>query len=115
MANPTLNFTIKGRKFSLDISDVDGIEARDFRLAVGTPLLEATAAAMRGEIDTLELAAGAMWIIDRRENPAMTYEDALKAVHYATVKVDDEEENPSPPVEGGDSEVSSPPSLATTG
>lgn len=114
MADSTLNFTVKDRKFSLDITDVDGLEARDFRQAVGMPLLDATAAALRGEIDTLELAAGVMWILDRRENPAMTYEDALRSVSYATVKMP-EEADASPPGEGGSSETSSPPSLVTTG
>jgi hypothetical protein len=115
MAEVTLAFKIGDKQYVADYRELNGIEARDFRRTVGVPAHLSLSATASGQIDPLEYVAGWKWILDRQEDPTLTYEDVLGSIDGNSWEfVKDAEEEEVDPTHGGVSETSSPPSPPST-
>lgn len=112
----TFEFNVDGKGYKVDFSNLTGVEARQFRLAVGLPVLTALGGIQEGSIDPLEVVAGLKWIIDRRDDPSQEYEAILAGLTYESVSFDDvkeeEDEEEGPFVSA--SAPTSPPSPSST-
>lgn len=95
--DPVLRAKIGGKPYALDLTDVTGREARDFRRAVGVPIITAAALVGSGEIDTLEVMAAMKWLIDRKDNPSLEYEDVLDEISYKDLAQTSEGDEADPP------------------
>lgn len=90
--SPVLVITVGGKKYSLDITDVTGAEARAFRREVGASVIDAGELAGAGTIDHLEFVAGVKWLIDRRSNPDLVFDEVLNNITYGDVEFEDDPE-----------------------
>ena len=95
--DPVLRASIGGKAYALDLTDITGREAKDFRQAVGVPIITAAALVGSGEIDTLEVMAAMKWLIDRREDDTVTYDDVLDAISYKDLAQSEEGDEADPP------------------
>lgn len=107
MANsPTLAFQIGGDKYEVRLGDLTPRDARDFRSAVGVPLIKA----VTSDSTDLDVIAGLVWLVRRRTSHQLRFEQVLDSFTY-----DDFESSPSatatsveasedPPPSGGHSE-----------
>lgn len=82
---PRIRFVVEGKPVELRWDDIDGLEARDFRVATGFGVRHAFTAAAAGTLDDLELIAGVMWLVTRRDNPKITYEECLSSINYGNI------------------------------
>ena len=115
MAEPTLAFKIGDKQYVADYRELNGIEARDFRLTVGVPAHLSLNATATGALDPLEYVAGWKWILDRQEEPKLTYEAVLGAIDGNSWEfVKEAEEEDVDPTPGADFAPSSPPSPPST-
>lgn len=115
--HPTLDFRVNDKTYRIDLSDITGREAKAFRHAVGTSLLNALQGVSTGELDPLEFVAGFKWLIDRKNDSKLTYDDILGSLTYDSISLDveaEEQEGEDVPL-GSDSEMDSPPSPPSTG
>jgi hypothetical protein len=103
-----LEASIDGQKYSLDLNDFTGLEARDFRRAVGVSMLRAAELVGSGDLDTLEMFGAVKWLVDRRDNPELTYEAVLEKLSYRSLTEEAAAEDP--PTQGALSGAPSPPS-----
>lgn len=92
----TFRLEYDGQVVELDINDVNGIEARDFREKVGVSFKTAFVQADAGTLDDLEPIAGLLWIVKRRDKPELEYDEVLGAITYGSI-VSDEDETEAPP------------------
>ncbi len=106
-----LEATIDGKTYSLDFADFTGLEARLFRQAVGVSMLSAAELVEKGELDGLEMLGAIKWLVDRRDDPALSYEDVLEGLTYNSIS---EVGDGDPPPRGGRSSGASPPSRSTS-
>lgn len=104
-------FKVGDKTYELELDDVTGVEAREFRQAIGVPLSLLDEALKDGTLDTLEALAAVRWLLDRRENPLLTFLEVLSESTYSTYKSlprtgdDDESGDASPPPEAAATEV----------
>lgn len=97
MDDRTLKFKVRDKVYEFDFGDVDGIESRDFRQATGLSFVQAVNSLAEGGID-LEPVGGIIWLIERRTNPKLKYEDVLKDLKFSDlIPADDDEEPDNPP------------------
>lgn len=92
----TAAWTVDGVRYDVDFYDIDGVEWRDITKATNALQSQVMAQALYAtEFD----AVGAfIWIVRRRSEPDLKYEDVLKTITYRSLRrVDDGEGNPSPP------------------
>lgn len=108
--HPTLDFSVKGKTYTIDFSDITGREAKAFRQAVGTSTLSALQGVSTGELDPLECVAGFKWLLDRRDNSKVEYDDVLGSLTYDDISLDAEAEELEDVPLGSDSATHSPPS-----
>lgn len=110
----TVAWRVDGTVVSVDLFDIDGIEWRDAKRATGMSQREMVRAALTEE--DFEAIAGLLWIVRRREQPDLTYEDVLGSLSFARMGAqgDDEEVEESPPASGGPSSNGGPPSPVST-
>lgn len=76
---PLIEFTFEGRSYSLSPGDLNAIEARDYREKVGERLANTLS---RGDFD-IDVLATLMWLVDRRTDPHLAWEDVASQVTYA--------------------------------
>lgn len=88
--DPIVELLVNGKHYSIDLSDIDGPERRAFRLATGVKLHESD------ELDEYEFIAGLVWLVKRREDDSITFEDVLKTMKRDSLD-DPEEEKPADP------------------
>lgn len=77
-----VSITIEDRTYSLELKDIDGLEARAYRKATGFGVKSSFDLFQRGEFDDLEVVAGIVWLVRRREEPGLSYEDVLGSLTY---------------------------------
>lgn len=87
-----------GKTYELEVLDMDGIEVRDFRKATGVSPTEVFLLGEPNDADALELAAGVIWIVRRRAEAGLTYEQVLGSLTFKSfTPADGTEEPPDPP------------------
>lgn len=93
----TFRVEYDGQVVELDINDVNGLEARDFRNKVGMSFKAAFVQADAGQLDDLEPIAGLLWIVKRRDKPELEYDDVLASISYGSIVTEDEDKTEEPP------------------
>ena len=85
------------RLYELDINDVTGLEARAYRQATGFGLQAALVMATQGHYDDLEWAAGIVWLVRRRNEPKLAYEEVLEDFSYADLRASEQRQRDEVP------------------
>lgn len=75
----------------IDLTDFDGLESRDFRIATGVAMENA------GELSFLEYVAGFLWLKRRREDKSLTYDDVLKSLNLGNTSDAQDGDEADPP------------------
>jgi hypothetical protein len=83
---PELQLTVDGEHVVIRFGDLTPRDARDFRRAVGTPLMQA----FTPENLDLDMLAGLVWLARRRDNPALTYEEVESTTTFGSFVFDTE-------------------------
>lgn len=69
--------SLDGQEFRLRPQEITALDSKAFRDAVGVGLMEV----FMGQVSIeLEIAAGLLWIIRRKSNPRLTFEDVAGAL-----------------------------------
>lgn len=88
-----VSWEVDGKRYDVDLNDIDGVEWRDITRAVGmlqTQVLQQ--ALLAKEFDCI---GAFLWIWRRRSDPDLKYEDVLKGLSYRTFTA--KEDEPSDP------------------
>lgn len=85
MADNGFVFTVDGVRYDLDLQEITGREAKEFRIATGEPLRRALDLFLLNpqdvDIDTL---AGIIWLARRQAGDLVDYDAVLGSVNYGT-------------------------------
>ena len=76
--SPRMEFCIRGKNYSIAPGDLNAIEARDYRREMGESFAHHT---QLEDID-IDVIATLVWLVDRRTNPAITWEAVAEAITY---------------------------------
>ncbi len=76
--SPSVQIQVGGKTYTATLRELTGRDARDFRLVTGFSLLTAMA---RRDLD-IDVGAGIVWLIRRRDEPRLSYEDLLDQINY---------------------------------
>lgn len=79
-----LQIEAAGRKVVFDMEEMTGVDERDFRKATGYTIAAAWNAAIEGELN-LEAIAGFVWLVARKDEPQLAYDDVLAGVSYKDI------------------------------
>ncbi len=94
---PALSITVAGKKHVIRFSDLNGLDARDYRATTGLGLAEAFSSGL-SDIDTI---AALLWVYRRKRNPKLTYEMVAKELTYESLEdadlVDESKEDAESP------------------
>lgn len=93
----TIRFKVDGEAYEVDLSDLDGLERRAFRTTVGQSVEHALVASGTGEQDIIEVYAGLAWLIRRRTDKSVSYEQVLGGMSLGNIVFDDEAEDEGNP------------------
>lgn len=74
-----MQLTLDGETWTLDFGELTGVDAKEFRKAVGVPL--ASVLADKEGFD-LDVAAGLIWLARRLKEPTLSYADVAKAINF---------------------------------
>lgn len=95
MPNPIVRITVDSDTYDVDLSDLTGIDAKDFRRAVGIPL--AAVLTEKTELD-LDVVAGLVWLARRRNEPSLTFEKVAAGINFLSdLDIDQVEEEVGDP------------------
>lgn len=77
----TMIISLDGEEFRLRPQEITALDSKAFHDAVGVGLMQV----FTGEVSMeLEVAAGLLWIIRRKSNPRLTFEDVAGALRLDT-------------------------------
>jgi hypothetical protein len=79
----TYVWRIDGKPFEINFSHLDGVEIRDAKNAAGLTQQQLVTNAWFGEFDAL---AAVIWVLRRRDEPTLSYEDVLKGLRFDNVE-----------------------------
>lgn len=97
----TIAFKVNDKPYSVDVGKFTGIEIRDFENAVGTPLFATLNGVGTGTAEPMMFVAGTKWLIDRRSNPSLTFDEVLGSITYDGITFEGEVEvSEDPPTQG---------------
>lgn len=73
--------TVDGVDYDLDFSDLNAIDAKDFRREVGIPI----ASVLTGGVDAdLDVIAGLVWLARRKNEPSLTYTAVAESISFTS-------------------------------
>lgn len=93
-----VTFRVDGTDHPVDLYDIDGLEWKRARLATGLKPYELCQAALDEQPD-FEAVAALLWIVQSRDNPRLKYDTVLKSFSYGAVVRDEDEGEPSTPLD----------------
>lgn len=93
---PSVSIKWDGKIYELDFDDVNGLERRAFRQTVGVPIETLPMANLTGRLDPVEVAAGVIWLLKRRDDHSLSYDSVLAGITPDTLETVGEDEQ-SPP------------------
>ncbi|MGH9225704.1 MAG: hypothetical protein ACRD2W_18400 [Acidimicrobiales bacterium] len=74
----SITIRLDGTNFNFSASQVTAIDARDFRAAVGVPIMQVFT---QNSVD-LDVMAGMIWVVRRRTERGLTYEQVASSITY---------------------------------
>lgn len=83
IGNSAVEIQVDGRTYSLDLADMTGAETAAFRQAVGVSPTQALVAGL-----DLDCIAGFVWIIRKRTERALGYQQVAKSITWRNVELD---------------------------
>lgn len=87
MADTTkVSFRVAGAGYEVDYNTLTAVDAGDFRRVVGIPLVHA----FRNGAD-LDVIAALVWLVRRRGQRGLTYEEVAESINYGNVEFDTDE------------------------
>ena len=88
-----VSWEVDGKRYDVDLNDIDGVEWRDITRAVGMLQLQVlNQALIAKEFDCI---GAFIWVWRRRSEPDLTYEDTLRTLSYSSfVQKEDGPTNP---------------------
>lgn len=89
-------WSVDGVRYDVDFDDIDGLEWRE--VTQRTRLFQSQLMAQALRFNEFEAVAAFIWIVRRRADPGVKYDDILKSLTYRSLRrLDDEEGEPNPP------------------
>lgn len=82
-------FAVDGHSYSVGPGDLSAVEARLYRREMGSKLI-----AGLSDVD-LDVIATLVWIINRRDDPTLTWEAVAETITYDSVEQIAEDDDPS--------------------
>lgn len=79
---PGISISIDDTEYVIRMSDMTGLDAKDFRAQVGMTLTSVFFGQVPQDIDTL---AGLIWLARRRTEPGLTYRQVAGSINLTTV------------------------------
>lgn len=76
-----IRVSVDGVEYDLDFSELNGIDAKDFRREVGLPL-----AAVVNDVEAadLDVFAGLVWLARRKTEPGLTYTQVAESISFTS-------------------------------
>lgn len=74
-------WSFEGRGYRITPKDLTAVESRLYRQQMGQPFMRTMA---DGDID-LDVIATLMWLMDRRDDPLLDWEDVAERITYANI------------------------------
>jgi len=99
---PSVSIIVAGETYTLRQSDLTGIDAKEFRLAVGMPLAKVFADPTIVDLDVL---AGLVWLVRRRSERGLSYEDVARSVTYDAIEIVEGDTGEVEALDGSDPEA----------
>ncbi len=97
--DPTLAITVDGQRHDIDITDIDGCEWAAVKKQTG--LKPKTVIEDAVDMD-FEAVAALLWIVRRRTEPGLVYDDVLRSLSLKAFHADGIEDGEAdPPVSAG--------------
>lgn len=79
--NPVVRVTVDKDVYEIDFSDLTAIDSKDFRQAVGLPLMSVLTNPADADLDVF---AGLVWLARRKTEPGLTYETVARAISWTS-------------------------------
>jgi hypothetical protein len=79
--DPGFSMTLDGRTYTVRLSELTGIDAKDFRAEVGVPLSVVFRDPAALDLDVL---AGLVWLVRRRLDRRLSYAQVASSLRYDT-------------------------------
>lgn len=76
-----LVITLEGKKYTILQSEITGVEVKDFREAVGVSPMRFFADPRNLDLD---IVAGFIWLVRRRKERALQYDDIASKINYGS-------------------------------
>ena len=86
--SPLIEFDYNGKSYSISPGGLTAVESRSYRQVMGESLSRTM---QSGDVD-IDVIATLVWIVDRRDNPALTWEQVAGEMTYEGVMDIDVEE-----------------------
>lgn len=90
-----VTFAVGGKRYDVDLHDIDGVEWRDVRHATGMKAREVIRGALA--MDDFEALAGLLWIWRRRSEPELAFIEVLSGLKFSEFGDAGEEEQEADP------------------
>lgn len=85
-------WTFEGRNYRITEKDLTAVEARMYRREMGESFMRTI---QGGDLD-VDVIATLMWLMDRRDDPSLAWEDVAAEVNYANIAQLDLDEGDAP-------------------
>jgi hypothetical protein len=79
---PDLRLTIDGKPLEIFFNEYTGLESRAFRQTMGFSILDVLGTLSRRELPDLDVLACMVWLVRRRTEPDLTYEEVADGMTY---------------------------------
>ena len=88
-ATSIVSWTVNGKRYDIDLHDIDGVEWRDINRVTG--LIQTAAMHQALVVKEFNCIAAFLWIWRRRSEPDLTYDEVLKGLKYRTFERNEDE------------------------
>lgn len=85
MGDKALVFTVDGKRHELNLEEITGRDAKEFRTTTGTAFRRAVTMFVTAPDDVdIDIIAGIIWLARRQAGETVDYDAVLESVNYGT-------------------------------